>query len=253
MLCRFSLPSPMKPLLVLTLPRLCFHGMIQSKEISILLDSRSSHTFISAHLSTQLAGITTHATPVKAQVANGCIIQCVSELLQVEWSINGFIFHFDLKVLPLQCYDMIVGMDWLEFVSPMRIDWHNKWVAIPYHASTILQGILPSLLECSVIQVYALEDVSEDTQPIFPDYIQAIMEEFATVFAEPSGIPPSQHCDHAIPLIPGARPVNVQPYRYPPALKDEIEKQVAAMLDQGVIQHSNSPFCSPVLLVKKKD
>lgn len=66
-------------------------------------------------------------------------------------------------------------------------------------------------------------------------------------------LPPQHDCDHAIPLIEGATPVNVQPYRCPPALKDEIESQVDAMLQQGLIQPSTSPFNSPVLLVHKKD
>jgi hypothetical protein len=54
-------------------------------------------------------------------------------------------------------------------------------------------------------------------------------------------------------LIPGAHPVFVRPYRYPPGLKDEIERLVADMLAQGLIQPSSSSFSSPILLVKKKD
>jgi hypothetical protein len=67
----------------------------------------------------------------------------------------------------------------------------------------------------------------------------------------PTELPPSQSCKHSIPLILGAQPVFIRPYRYPPKLKDEIEAQVKEMLAQGLIRPSTSPFSSPVLLVKK--
>lgn len=51
----------------------------------------------------------------------------------------------------------------------------------------------------------------------------------------------------------GSNPVKVRPYRYPHSQKAQIESMIADMLDQGIIQPSNSPFSSLVLLVKKKD
>jgi len=57
----------------------------------------------------------------------------------------------------------------------------------------------------------------------------------------------------SFPLIPGAAPVQVRPYRYAPALKSEIEAQIQEMLQNGIIQKSNIPFSSSVILVKKKD
>lgn len=45
----------------------------------------------------------------------------------------------------------------------------------------------------------------------------------------------------------------MRPYRYSPAQKDEIERQVQELLIHGVIKPSTSPFASPVLLVKNKN
>jgi hypothetical protein len=47
--------------------------------------------------------------------------------------------------------------------------------------------------------------------------------------------------------------VNIRPYRFSPAMKNEIEPQIHDMLTKGLIQHNQSAFSSHVLLVKKKD
>lgn len=142
----------------------------------------------------------------------------------------------------------------------MKVDWANKWISIPYfNKCVVLQGMLPDCLEGTLVQIYMMDPKEPPDQSaalqthVWPDYIQHIVHQFQSVFVPPKGLPPSRFCDHKIPLIEGAKPVSVRPYRYPPALKDEIDKQIAEMLEQGVIKKSNSPFSSPVLLVKKKD
>lgn len=93
----------------------------------------------------------------------------------------------------------------------------------------------------------------ESEAAVIPTEVEHLLTEFASLFEEPRGLPPQRHFDHAIELLPGAAPVNIRPYRYNPAQKDEIEAQVADMLAQGIIQLSRSSFASPVLLVQKKD
>lgn len=83
---------------------------------------------------------------------------------------------------------------------------------------------------------------SDSTISEIPVSIQNLLQEYEEIFLEPQGLPPERTCDHTIPLIPGAQPVNVRLYRYTPIQKDEIERQVQEMLDKGLIKPSSSPF-----------
>ena len=69
----------------------------------------------------------------------------------------------------------------------------------------------------------------------------------------PNRSTPQRDCDHAITLKEGASIPNICPYRYPHYQKTEIEKIVSKILQAGIIRHSVSPFCSPIILVRKKD
>ncbi|MCO5611771.1 hypothetical protein L7F22_066030 [Adiantum nelumboides] len=59
--------------------------------------------------------------------------------------------------------------------------------------------------------------------------------------------------DHMIELIPGISPPNKPPYRVSQAQQEEIMRQVNELVEKGMVRPSSSPFCSPVLLVQKKD
>jgi hypothetical protein len=200
-----------------------------------------------------LQGVMQLQPAVQVQVANGAVLQCDWHLPAASWSVQGCSFSFDLKLLPLLPYDMILGIDWLSSFSPMQIDWAQCWISIPYQGTTaVLIGDAPELLVGSVIQLSLISDTAQSSisSTVCPA-IQGPLSEFDQLFQPASGLPPRRACGHSIPLIPGAQPVFVRPYRYAPLLKTEIEKQVAEMLQQGIIQHSSSSFASPVLLVKK--
>jgi hypothetical protein len=77
------------------------------------------------------------------------------------------------------------------------------------------------------------------------------LHSFEGLFAEPTGLPSQRARDHAIVLKPRSTPVAVRPYRYPAAHKDELERQCAAMLDQGIVRRSDSAFSSLVLLSQR--
>lgn len=142
-------------------------------------------------------------------------------------------------------------------------------MSFAYQGGTaVLQGILPQVKSCPSItlsdlatlenqdQIWCLLELHKlDTSASMftkPTEIQQLIDEFAALFHPPTGLPPKRSSVHSIPLISGAQPFRIRPYRYNAAQKDEIEKQVQQLLDNGWIQESHSPYASPVLLVKKK-
>ncbi|MEL7521903.1 MAG: reverse transcriptase family protein, partial [Cyanobacteria bacterium J06553_1] len=58
---------------------------------------------------------------------------------------------------------------------------------------------------------------------------------------------------HSIKLVPGAKPVNIPAYRVPHSKRIQIDKEVQGLIDQGIIEESDSPWSSPLLLVPKSD
>ena len=95
-------------------------------------------------------------------------------------------------------------------------------------------------------------NVEQRKETVHPE-IQKLLSKYSSVFKLPTTLPPSRNHDHKIELLPNTLANNVRPYRYPYFEKTVFENIVQEMLDLGVIRPSNSPFSSPVLLVKKKD
>lgn len=73
------------------------------------------------------------------------------------------------------------------------------------------------------------------------------------MFQKSGGLPFKRENDYAIMIQEGKGPVRVRSYRYPLYEKDEIERLVREMLMAGIIHPNNSPYSSPMILVKKKD
>ncbi|KAK1695873.1 hypothetical protein QYE76_012570 [Lolium multiflorum] len=226
--------------------------VVQGRELLFLIDSGSSTCFIDSQVAAELNGVQKAPISLKVKVAGGELLDCSEQVTDMKWSTHGCEFVDSFRVLDLRSYDGIVGLDWLAKHSPMLTHWEEQWIAIVYAGTwTVLYGGGDNQQANAVVELQFVHDNIQPEQELFNEDIQSLLDQFEKVFAEPTGLPPRRQYDHQIPLIPGARPVSVRPYRVVPELKTEIEKQVAELLRQGIITHSTSPFSSPVLLVRK--
>lgn len=249
-------------------------ALVGNQVMLILVDSGSSNSFINANMLDRIPCAITETTPISVKVANGQYMQTSKIVKDLTWWSQGATFTTPMRVLDLGGYDAILGMDWLQQHSPMTTDWDKKFISFPYKGQQVtLYGVPPitkqTVAEIPVQQlakwskgndIWAIAVIhpvpmlsADSATPDCPASVVSLLAEFDYVFSEPTKLPPPRPYDHVITLKPDAAPFNVRPYRYSPAHKDEIERQVAAMLAAGIITPSMSPFASPVLLVQKKD
>ncbi|MCO5612167.1 hypothetical protein L7F22_066429 [Adiantum nelumboides] len=96
---------------------------------------------------------------------------------------------------------------------------------------------------------------SESNMSALDENRKAFLDQFSECFSNslPEELPSERLEDHYIDLVPRSSPPNRPPYRVSAAQQKEITTLVNELLEKGLIQPSSSPFCSPVLLVQKKD
>ena len=165
--------------------------------------------------------------------------------------------------MELEGWDIILGIDWMTHFSPitfdfqqLRISLHNERNKIHLHGQAedcdmdLIRGKdLRTFIEYKRQMCMALnyKSKTEEGAETIPQEIMELLQDNDDVFQTPSSLPPSRSVDHEIYLKPEAQPFKLKPYRYPHCLMEEIEKQVAEMLQKGIVKYNNSPFASPVL------
>ncbi|KAL1540646.1 hypothetical protein AAHA92_24966 [Salvia divinorum] len=250
-------------------------GRIGQEEVMILVDTGSSHDFLHPRIAEKLKLPLTAIRPFRVYVGNGESLCCSHASANTPLQIQEEVFGVNLHVLPIHGPDVILGMSWLRSLGRVTNDYglgtieffrNNALVCLkvipPAPREVSLKSLASLLLHRGEAQLFELVPVIEpqggtDDEAVFPEDLPApileVLELNRVVFKVPTSMPPARPFDHKIHLLPNSKPINVRPYRYPYFQKTEIERQVREMLEAGTIRQSQSPFSSPVLLIRKKD
>lgn len=244
-------------------------GRLKNKSLVVLIDGGSTHNFIDQHTVSRFRLPITRNKKLQVVVANNEKIECTGQCRGLTLTIQGIPITADYYVLPVAACQVVLGVQWLETLGPIEMDY--KYLTMSFHIKgtrCTLQGLgraaevtgikVLNDKECAGLQgtIFFLQIVStkpKSSVQLYPPEIKGLLAEFSKVFEIPTSIPPKRLHDHRILLQPNTEPVSVRPYQYPYYQKSEIEKMVQELLQTGLIRPSNSPFSSPVLLVKKTD
>lgn len=103
-------------------------GVIKGRQVSILLDSGSTHSFIDSQMLKTL-GLTPWSThPLLVIVVDGIQVLIDTTCQQVSYTIQGYAFCNDLWPFTLSSADIILGVDWLFKHNPVIFDYKEDKV-----------------------------------------------------------------------------------------------------------------------------
>lgn len=127
-------------------------AQVGKQQVLVLVDPGSIDTFVSEQLVWRLALSTEQCQQAMFKAADGGQLPCSERVPSFEWCVQGHTFVSDARVLDLRCYDMIVGEDWLEAVSPVWVNYKTKEMRITHKGKRVaLQGVQDHLETCREI------------------------------------------------------------------------------------------------------
>lgn len=104
----------------------------------MLLDSGWTHNFISQTLVKKIQLTTESCLPIKVTVANGETISCKRKITQFGWKLAQGEFQTPMYVIPLWGYDTVLGVQWMQTVSPISLDFEKKEVLIHWKGKKVV-------------------------------------------------------------------------------------------------------------------
>ncbi|KAG6394777.1 hypothetical protein SASPL_145367 [Salvia splendens] len=165
-------------------------GTINNSRVSVLIDGGSTHNFI------------------KPTIAEGL-------------SLPGQVFDIDLFILQVEGPDVILGVQWLQDLGKVSIDFRDLTMEFTWKDRVILlkgDGAPPTRIsynnifslmgseqDCDLFELIPTLPESELPAPMdnypHPDpRITSILESYGSVFTVPTSLPPSRVWDHRIHL-----------------------------------------------------
>ena len=105
-------------------------GRLDGEDMLILVDTGSSDSYISSEKVIAFDIPYQLVQPFSVIVRNGACVTSKAICPKVVWGINQHRFCYDLKVMDLSGWDMILGVDWMTQFSPITFDFHKLTISL---------------------------------------------------------------------------------------------------------------------------
>ena len=242
--------------------------MVSGTPAVVLFDSGATLSFVNPVVASRFVGtLVTRDIDISVLTPGGQTLKAEKVLLDVPIVLLHATLLANLVVMPLEGFEVILGMDWLSR--------HRAWLDCArgrvffeddHRGVLAYYGIKPSVSATFVtamraeralvdgeVYLVSLTYIGEETGKELRMEDIPVVQEFKDVFRALTELPPPRSNPFTINLELSAAPIAKAPYRMAPAELAELKKQLEDLLDKGFIRPSSSPWGAPVLFVKKKD
>ena len=168
------------------------YGQIGRSISLVLIDSESTHNFMSLALAEVLELILKRGEAMEVIVASGKKIQSPEKCNPIVVELQGWNFHIEFFVLPLEGYGIVLGAQWLHILGPiwwdfeelkMKFNWEGKLVTLHgVRATESPTKELHTIL--STKNNVPLEEIKATRKEKTED-MEAILEASTAIFEEP--------------------------------------------------------------------
>jgi len=87
-------------------------GYHKKKGLQKLINSGSAHNFLDTNMAKKLGYLITLMYVVNVVVADGTKLQITSVSNNFSWTLQQTTFSLDMLLIPLGCYDLVLGIEW---------------------------------------------------------------------------------------------------------------------------------------------
>lgn len=156
-------------------------------------------------------------------------------------------YQEDFRVIEELSVPILIGVAWfkkhkaiIDFARSMLIIGNSERENLPF-----LQRTLDQMKQIPTIN---LEEVHHGFPEEYVNFFHSLLIEYADVF-DTTILQQTTATEHHIPLTTN-KPVYVHPYRLSPQKQEFVKHQVQDMLTQNLIETSDSPYCSPIVVIE---
>jgi hypothetical protein len=175
-------------------------------EFTALIDTGSTHNFFSTKAAQAVQLQFKANTGTRVVVANGDRVPCSGLARDMDIKIGQDVFTINAYSIPLDCFDMLLGVSFLKPLHTILLDFDDLVMAFTCNGKRVLWKALGSG-RCDTHSTERLHSIRQQETTV----LDQLLLSFQDVFQEPSGLPPSRPCDHRIHLKHNTDPIAVHP------------------------------------------